>query len=133
MLGLIAWCLAALAAETRSRLAWLARAQEEAVFPPRWQLGAARVEHYAGFLRRLEPLLPPGSRVTVVSSYKHRKYDTFLAMWAAYLLPRQQVISSLRPEAEQAEYWIAYRRPLQRPDLEPVVELRAGGLYKVVR
>jgi len=100
-----------------------------------WQLGDPGPRRLERFLGVLEHYLPPDARVAVVAPGKPPSEEHFLALWAAYLLPRQRVL----PRAGgldapgDADYLISWELPVDDPRLVEVLRHPDGGLYRVER
>jgi hypothetical protein len=100
--------------------------------PSTWRVGsgaARRIEHLA---RRIEPQIPPGSVVAVVSTPDAPREARVRALWLAYFLPRHDIRAGQPDDRMPADYWLTFGpRPDQLEGLEPIDTTAAGALYRV--
>ncbi|MDY7093320.1 MAG: hypothetical protein SX243_10160 [Acidobacteriota bacterium] len=107
-------------------------AETQAVAPARWQLGSGQEKRLEHFLRQMTRDLPEGSRIGWTVPPEPNSSVFFLTRWATYHLPHSLIVpAGARRPSDDLDFWITYRRRLQRPDLEPVRELPQGSLYRV--
>lgn len=113
--------------------------------PSHWTPRAAAVVELEDFLDPLDHGLPRGSRIAVASHGLSESEDYFLSLWAAYHLPRHDVVRALhRRLLDRADYLLLYRSSLEdfgeeaigavfteRPVL--LAEHAAGTLYRLPR
>lgn len=101
---------------------------------PRWRFGSPPVEELSRFLGKASSVIPPGRRILFSSLTDSNAADFFRYMWAAYFLPRHDL---LRPPEDPAldvgEYWIAYHTTIDDPRLELILEDPSGKVYRIRR
>jgi hypothetical protein len=106
--------------------------ETRAVAPARWQLGSGQEKRLEHFLRQVTRDLPAGSRIGWTVPPEPNSSVFFLTRWAAYHLPQHLVVpAGPRRASGDLDFWITYRRRLQRPDLELVLEMPQGALYRI--
>lgn len=102
--------------------------------PPRaailWRPSTPQARRLQAFLHRAMESVPPGSRVAFATEATPSYEGFFRFLWASYLFPGRLLIPEDQPEAQAAEYWVTFRRPLERPDLVLVLEQGPGRLYR---
>ena len=113
--------------------------------PSHWTLRAAAAGELEAFLHPLDHDLPRRSRIAVATRGLPESEDYFLSLWAAYHLPRHDVVRAVhRRLLQRADYLLLYRSSLEdfgeeataavfaeRPVL--VAEHPAGTLYRIRR
>jgi hypothetical protein len=134
----VAWAGIALASETGTALGWWDFRQGNDL-PSRWRLGMAPVDRLRQCLDGVaaDGRVPRDSVVLLASPAGDRDPVFFRSRWAAYLLPRLQVVAPGDPRADAvASFLIAYHvEPAPPPgaSLELVRQLAGGRLYRVRR
>jgi len=127
--ALLLWAAAGFGAE----LAYLKWPPEHAL--RRWGVAAWMPNHAApaalrDLLAGFEPHIPPGSAVVVTGGEEWGATNFFVALWAAYYLPRHRVIPVRGAGITgRGEYWVAIGTELHRPGLEEVARRPPGILY----
>ncbi len=121
-----------------------------APLPQRWELQTPQARELLSWLREVDRTLPPGSLVAVAPRPLPGSEEFFLYLWAAYGLPRHDVVRARQPWTwDRAEYVVAYRlrrgdpgweELLGRPPEEvlplvpqPILEDSLGAVYRVRR
>jgi|SRR6476661_6742859 len=139
LLGLLVlWTAAALLAEVRGSLtSWDERAEWRQPAES-WRFGAPQVTRLERCLAPVRRLVPAGSIVAFAGPDVPRGNAAFLARWAAYLMPAQDVLARDDPAAgAMAGYVVAYGVPLADPLEDPKTELVRQSpdcrLYRVRR
>ncbi len=126
------WSVVTLAWEARSAARpWLADPPEVRrwTWVWAWQFHTPKVENLERFLRSAEDHLPSGAQV----AFQPVGLDTELRfLWAAYLMPRYDVIwASDLSRPETVDYVLVQRARLPDPRLELLAKLPGGTLYRV--
>lgn len=132
----LAWGIVAFLRETGRTLAALDDPAHSRAAVAYWQLGSPRVEPLDRCLALVREKVPPGRVVAFASPEDSPPFPNaafFRWRWAAYLLPRHDVVSFEDLQArETAEYLISYQRDLAIPRLEPVAGTAECRLYRVL-
>lgn len=99
--------------------------------PSRWRLGSPPVERLGSFLTVAGEEMPGDAFVILDSSTLPEGERPYLAMWAAYLLPRHQVLPPARELVPQAGYWLVYGDGPEPPAGRPLLSTATGSLYRL--
>lgn len=100
--------------------------------PGQWRYGSPPVKRLRGFLRRAQKQVgfPAGSRLGLAVPSPG---DLFRTMWAAYYLPRQEIVPAASPYAyTETAYWVALSRRIDHPRLQLLYQDPAGAVYRVL-
>lgn len=114
LMGAVAWCglFAALEGYRTVKL-YLNRPWTD-VQPSLWRLGSDPVVRLRAFSDAVDARLSTPTRLVFASPLDGEE-GHILHMWAAYLLPRHDVVPLGQPGSDEAEYWLAYGTPPPSP------------------
>jgi hypothetical protein len=130
LLAALGWTGWALAAETARTFA--PRPSAPLAAPHLWSLRDERVAEMRSFLGAAQEVLPDGAMVAVASAVSPRESDFFFYLWAAYLLPRQDVVRlTQRWTWDRASYVLVHRLPESRGAWRPILGEPMGEHLKI--
>lgn len=130
LVAAVAWTGWAFAGEMRRAFAPLPPGDPAA--PYQWTLRSERVAELRGFLDAADGVLPEGSLVAVASGTAPPQQDFFFYLWAAYLLPRHDVVRlSQRWTWGRADYLVVHRLPRRPGAWRTLLGEPMGGDLKV--
>lgn len=129
---------------------WTSAETRAPTLPQRWEPRDPEADRFLSWMEEVDRTLPAGSTVAVAPRPLPGSEEFFLYMWAAYGLPRHDVIRASQPWTwERTDYVVTYRmrsgdagweellgRPLEEAlplAPEPVLEHPLGAVYRVHR
>ena len=145
----LAWAGWAFAAELARTLA--PEPQATRPLPQRWEPDSPEAREYLTWLEEVDRTLPPGSTVAVAPRPMPGSEEFFLYLWAAYGLPRHDVVRASQPWTwARADHVVPYRLRHGDPGWhqllgspseqvrqalplvpEPILEHPLGAVYRV--
>lgn len=131
---LVGWAGAAFLFELDGAMTGYDGRESASASPLLWRPGMPEIARLERCLAPARRSLPARSAVAFASPDEPPGAASFRWMWAAYLLPAQDVILASDPAASRlAEYAIACGTRIEDPRLAPLRTLPGGRLYRVLR
>lgn len=97
-----------------------------------WRYGTPTVARFRHVVTRLDATIPKGAQVAFDSPGAPPSSAFYRYMWAAYFLPRRDLLPSSDPRAwTAANFWLTFGTRPSDPRLTLVREWRAGAVYRV--
>ncbi|HBL28816.1 MAG TPA: hypothetical protein DD490_18435 [Acidobacteria bacterium] len=133
---LLLWCALSFALEMARALEGWDRRGITPRSPSTWRFGSPQLERLATCLGEVRRRVPPGRTIAYAAPVRPgaEKNDVFFrALWAAYLLPGDDVLPIQDPAAAQvAQYVVDDRAGLDLARLELVAQLTGCRLFRVL-
>ena len=95
-----------------------------------WRPSTPQARRLQAFLERAKETIPAGSRAAFATEATPSYEGFFRFLWAAYLFSDRLLIPEDAPEAQEVEFWVTFRRPLERPDMVLLLEHGPGRVYR---
>lgn len=95
-----------------------------------WRPSTPQARRLHAFLERAKETIPAGSRAAFATEATPSYEGFFRFLWAAYLFSDRLLIPEDAPEAQEVEFWVTFRRPLERPDMLLLLEHGPGRVYR---
>lgn len=100
--------------------------------PVVWRYSTPQAVRLRAFMEQVGERVPPGSRAAFASKALGPDDELFRFLWASYWLPEVSLALDDAASAHPVDYWITFRRPLERSGVALVFEEGPGRLYRVV-
>lgn len=134
LLGFVlAWAAYALLMEVQGAVAGFDLRERASPGAGGWRFGIPQVVRLTRFLDAARPLLPPGGRVAFASPPASQEETFFRDRWAAYLLPKVDLVPWEDPAGPGSSHLLSYSYRQTDPRLRLVRRLPGGFLYEVGR
>jgi len=127
----VAWAAVGFLSELHGSLTRYDLRNDRPTLPALWHLGTRAPARLQACLAEVERRIPERTTVSILSPPGPAQAEFYRWRWAAYLLPRHDVIEEGSRGATPADYLVAFQRVAEDPELTPIFATAACRLYRM--
>lgn len=127
----VAWAAVGFLRELHGSLTRYDLRNDRPTSPALWHLGTRAPARLQACLAEVERRIPKRATVSILSPPGPAQAEFYRWRWAAYLLPRHDVIEEGSRGATRTDYLVAFQRVTESPELTPIFATTGCRLYEV--